>query len=209
MSDGRADVKWSPRVPKAMIRRLYESEAAGLLDGELLDDVGIRLLLRCRDILAVHEARHGRVKCPRCERQGKETTVRRTSRARDELLRCPACSWQITWADYLRTFQHKQLSLGGAGSAFRAFVRQYPRARSARRKMLLVDRLIHEFHYSLRGQPGKPCRAACVNLIQGRLTDVVRFLNELTYGKGAPPELAATRKAWRRQLEAAGKWHPK
>jgi len=33
--DGR--IAWAPRVPRAEIRRLYASEAAGLLDEELCD----------------------------------------------------------------------------------------------------------------------------------------------------------------------------
>lgn len=59
MDDSRSEVRWSPRVPKGKIRRLYESDARGLLDDELLDDVGIALLLRCQDILMVVGARQG------------------------------------------------------------------------------------------------------------------------------------------------------
>lgn len=209
MSDGRADIQWSPRIGKPKLRRLYESEAKGLLDEELLDDVGIALLLRCRDILAIEEARRGRITCPRCERQGRHTVVPRVSRARDELLGCAECGWQLTWLEYHRAFQRRQLNIGGAGSAFRAFVGRYPRARSPRDKMLLIDRLIHEFHYSLRDEPDKPTRAVCVNLIKGKLTDVVAFLNVLTYGERSAPELGETRRGWRKRLDAAGPWHPK
>ena len=209
MTDGRAEIRWPRRLRKASIRRMYESDAAGLLDEELLEDVGIGLLLRCQAILTVAAARSGRVKCPRCQRAGREVYITRQDRARDQVISCPECSWQITWADYLRTVQRRQLHIGGAGPAFRAFVEQYPRARSAREKMLLIDRLIHEFHYSLRTDPTRPTRAACVNLIQGRLTDVVAFLNDLTYGRDAAPELIQTRRNWRRSLSAAGEWHPK
>jgi hypothetical protein len=78
--------------------------------------------------------------------------------------------------------------------------------------MLLIDRLIHEFHYALnhpRYEPGQPTRAVCVNLIKGKLTDVVAFLDELTYGDGAAPEMLAARDAWRENLHHAGAWHPK
>jgi hypothetical protein len=57
INDGRSEIRWSPRVPQWKIQRLYESDAQGLLDEELLDDVGITLWLRCRDILTIHEAK--------------------------------------------------------------------------------------------------------------------------------------------------------
>lgn len=57
----RDDIHWSPRVPKWKLQRLYESEAQGMLDEDLLEDVGLTLLLRCEDILAIEEAKQGRV----------------------------------------------------------------------------------------------------------------------------------------------------
>ena len=48
-----------------------------------------------------------------------------------------------------------------------------------------------------------------MNLIKGKLTDVVAFLDELTYDGSAVPEMLATREAWRRNLHRAGGWHPK
>ena len=53
--------------------------------------------------------------------------------------------------------------------------------------MLAIDRLIHEFHYSLRQPRDLPTRPVGVNLIQGRLRDVITFLNTLTYGEGTLP----------------------
>jgi len=47
------EVHWAPPVSKEKIRRLYESDASGLRDDELLDDVGITLYLRCKSILTV------------------------------------------------------------------------------------------------------------------------------------------------------------
>ena len=54
-------------VLPAKIRRLYESDAQGMLDQDLLDDVGYSIHVRCRDILEVSEARRGHVKCRSCE----------------------------------------------------------------------------------------------------------------------------------------------
>jgi hypothetical protein len=203
MPDGRSEIRWSPRVPKWKVRRLYESDAQGMLDVELLDDVGITLLLRCRDILAIHEARvQGRVQCPRCARQQRETMIQRLPRSqqedvRDEVLTCPACGLQITWGEYNLSFKRKQLHSGGAVTAFERYIRAYPAAPTPQAKMLAVDWLIYEFHYSLRAQPDLPIRPVGTNLIEGKVADVVRFLDELNYGDRPPPEMRENLAAWR------------
>jgi len=61
MSNGAEEIRWASRVPKRKIRELYDSEASGLVDGDLLDDVGISLYLRCESILAVGQAQRGQV----------------------------------------------------------------------------------------------------------------------------------------------------
>ena len=58
---------WAPRVPRRKIARLYEGEAAGLLDDELCDDVAWSIWERCCDILTVTRAHEGEATCPRCE----------------------------------------------------------------------------------------------------------------------------------------------
>lgn len=37
---------WSPRVKPVLVRRLYEQDAQGIHDEELLNEIGIGLLLR-------------------------------------------------------------------------------------------------------------------------------------------------------------------
>jgi hypothetical protein len=201
MDDNRGDVQWSPRVPKWKLRRLYTRVAEGIWDEELTDDVGMTLYMRCRDILIIHRARQERqITCPRCDRTGRTTLIPRRD-GREELLRCLECGWAMTWLDYRRTFQRKQLNPGGAVKAFERFMQQFKSAPDARHKMLAIDRIIHEFHYSLKTQPDKPTRAAGVNLIVGDLTDVVLFLDEL--GNMALPEsMRQTHAAWQRDHES-------
>ncbi len=199
---GRDDIQWAPRVPKRKIKRLYEWESKGVLDEELIDDVGFTLLLRCRSILTIRDARDGRMRCPRCDRAGRDTVFAWTHvDGADQVIACPECDWSITWGDYHKTYQHKQLHSGGAVAAFETYVKAYTRARTPKAKILAIDRLIHEFHYSLREEPTTPTRAAAVNLIQGKLTDVVRFLDELTYGEAATAELEQQRHDWRETLD--------
>jgi hypothetical protein len=198
----RDDIRWAPRVPKRKIKRLYEWESKGVLDEELIEDVGFSLLLRCRSILTIRDARDGRVTCPRCERADEATIISRVAHSGpDERIECPTCHWSLTWDEYRKTYQHKQLHSGGAVAAFETYVKAYTRARTPKAKILAIDRLIHEFHYSLREEPATPTRAAAVNLIQGKLTDVVRFLDELTYGEAASAELESGRREWRDTLD--------
>ena len=55
------DFKWATRLSKNDIYRLYQSEASGLLDEQLVDEVGIGLYSRCETIEQVTERL-----CPRC-----------------------------------------------------------------------------------------------------------------------------------------------
>jgi hypothetical protein len=208
LKSARSEIRWPRRLSKAKLRRLYQADAQGIVDRDLLDDVGITLLLRCQAILDVAEARKGRVKCPRCARAdslASKTDAREPvviqrhptpGDARDELLTCPACGWQITWGEYAKSYTRKQLHIGGAGPFFREYVRRYPAARTPQQKMLAIDRLIHQFHYSLRSEPDLPTRSVGPNLIQGKLGDVLLFLDELTYGPGSTEGLAAMRREW-------------
>ena len=193
-------IRWSPRVPKEKIRRLYESDADGLLDEELVDDVGITLLLRVRDILTIRDAHAGKVRCPVCQRNGKEVFAPRlpfSGDKRDQPLRCPECNWRSTWGEYAKAYRKRQLNPGGATKFFEAYANEYPSARNAREKFLAIDLLLHEFHYSLASQPDLPTRPASVNLIEGRMHDIVEFLDNLTYGEHLPYEVKARQAKWR------------
>jgi hypothetical protein len=53
MSDCPQDIRWSPRPRKDKLRRLYEQDALGIADEELLEEVGWCLHMRCRDILTL------------------------------------------------------------------------------------------------------------------------------------------------------------
>ncbi|MBO0793726.1 MAG: hypothetical protein J2P36_22620 [Ktedonobacteraceae bacterium] len=193
MSDDQMKLHWAPRVPRHKIRRLYENDASGIVDEELLDEVAYGLYARCQSILTVTEASEGRVRCPRCE----QLIVRRDLGDKQEVLQCPACSWQITWEQYFQSYQHKQLHGGGAVDAFRAFVEQFPQAQTSVAKMLLIDRLIHAVHWEMTQRPTRP---AAVNLIEGTMQMVKRLLEELAYGEQSTPGAQETQADWRRKM---------
>lgn len=115
---GADEVRWPPRVTKERLRRLYATEAAGLLDKDLLDEVGITLYLRCLAILDVYSALHrGMIRCPRCQQAGRAEYVQREQPSRrnpNPIVRCSVCGWETDWVAYQRTFRRRQLNAGGA-----------------------------------------------------------------------------------------------
>jgi hypothetical protein len=194
MPQDEPPVRWAARVAPAKIRRLYQTDARGIHDKELIDEIGFGLYARCQSIITVTEAAAGRVACPDCD-----AIVLREARDKpdepDETLRCD-CGWETTWASYHRTWQHQELYGGGAVDAFEHFVRDWPRAESPQRKMLLIDQLIHRWHWQARADRalGRP---AGVNLIEGSRAQVLALLDELSYGPASSDTLHETRDAWR------------
>ena len=179
--------RWAGRVKQQLIRRLYENDAQGIVDEELIDEVGFGLLLRCQSILVATEAHSGRATCPRC---GGIITHHWD---KNQVMVCPQCQWQTTWGAYFKTYQAKQLVGGGAMDAFQGFAEHYPQAKTSREKLLLIDQLLHAFHWELTQQYTRP--AAC-NLIGGKLFEVVQLLDSLTYGEHSAPETKQEYEAW-------------
>jgi hypothetical protein len=108
MSTKPTRIRWASRVDPLKIRRLYESDAQGMLDGELLGDVGYGIYVRCQALLEVSAAWRGKVKCWHCgkiipRRQGRmvEYTGHGPSLigGKTEVLLCGRCGRRITWAD--------------------------------------------------------------------------------------------------------------
>jgi len=169
---------WAPRVKPNLIRRLYESDALGIYDEELLNEVGWRLYSRCLSFIQAMQATQGRVVCPVCE-----GTVLHGLRAKD-IPHCTACGWECTWKDYSKTIQKQQLNGGPEVVAlFQDFTDRFPGAQKPPDKMLLIDQLIHGFHHFLRS--GRTRRPVGVNLIDGNLQSVIECLDQLTYGSGS------------------------
>jgi hypothetical protein len=58
--------KWAPRVKPERIRRLYQLDAQGIYDDELIVNVGYSLLARCESFIHAMEAVRGHAGCPLC-----------------------------------------------------------------------------------------------------------------------------------------------
>ena len=199
MSD-RSEIEWSPRVSMAKIRALYENEALGTLDDELIEEVGFGLLARCRSIIEYTEAcEEGKVRCHRCAKQGQTTIIQRNMNKPSGLIQCPVCGWQVRWRIFKTESENAdgQLSAGHAGPAFTRYVAVYPQCRTREEKILAIDRLIHEFHWIMvREGQTRANKTAAVNLLRGNIAQVYSMLNELTYGENTPEELLQVKEQW-------------
>jgi len=79
----------------------------------------------------------------------------------------------------------------------REFVTKFSASHSHGEKLILIDTLIHRFHWeSATGSGGRP--GAC-NLIEGTMSDIMPFLDRLTYGASLPADVEQTREEWRRK----------
>jgi len=186
---------WAPRVKPYLIRRLYESDAQGRLDDELLETVGWGLYSRCDSFLLACQARQGRIPCPACG-----TIILLDSRPKDAL-HCPACGWECSARAYLATMNNKQLNGGPEVVAlFQRYIDEFPKAQEPAQKMLLVDGLIHGFHHFLTS--GRTRRPVGINLIDGHLEFVVDFLDHLSYGPGSTPGVQETLQQWQEKIHS-------
>jgi hypothetical protein len=183
-------IRWAPKVRQELIWRLYQNDARGLIDEELIEEVGWALYTRCQSILWVTD--RNRVACPRCHHVIL-CPVDRWSRGAPII--CPLCAWQATFGQWRDSWRHRDLFGGNAMPAFRAFVEHWERASSPCDRILLIDRLIHAFHWSLR--KNQPFGPAGRNLIEGRYDEVAAFLDRLTYGEGSTAGTAEQKAVWR------------
>jgi len=176
---------WAYRLRKAQIARLYKRCAQGILDEELIDDVGFSLLARCESILRASSRL-----CPACGAAPERA---------DGTITCPKCGWQSTHQAYRKSIKYKHLFAGGMRPFLEAFVEDFPAATDHRQRLILIDTLIHRYHWEADdGSGGGKCGACC--LIEGKLKNIMPFLDGLSYGDRTPPEVQATRERWR------GKW---
>ena len=165
-------IKWASRIKPELIQQLYHSDAMGMQDVELCNEVGMRLYFRCQTIVWVQNSQ---VACPRC---GQVFVVQ--SSPKEKATFCPTddCGWYTTMPKYRQSWRKKRIWAGNAMPAFEEFYNRYPNTRTYKDKMLLIDKLIHSFHWNLK--LNLPNRSAANNLIEGNHDQVVAFLDQLS-----------------------------
>lgn len=170
--------RWLPKVTRRDLIRLYEADAKGLTDEELVDEIGFTLYTRCvqgRDTWSDIEA--GKLKCHHCEN---------TLNYENGLMQC-ACGFQYLFRDYMRSFRKENMPSGAATHIFNAFIVDWEKAHSYYQKMQLIDGLIHEFHINLTS--GVKGRFVGINLIEGTKKQVGELILTLAYGENRDEKL--------------------
>jgi len=180
--------RWARRVRQDLIARLYALDAKGIVDDELIDEVGYAFYARCESIQIATRAHYGRATCRRCR------AVVEHDWKRDTPMVC-ACGWSQTWGDYLKSYQRKQLFGGTAYPLFKEFLERWPKARTPRDKLLAIDWLVHACHLPEKSPWARP---AATNLIEGTASELTVFLDKLAYGERNTPGMEEARAAWQR-----------
>lgn len=161
--------------------RLYEDDAAGMLDEELLGDVAWTLYFRVRDVVRVSNSR---VVCPLC---ATEFPVR--WRGDEPLMTsaCPTCGWRTTAEQYHSSWAHQDLN--GHSDEFVHYLEHFPRARSSQQRMLLIDRLVHALHVAT--VESSTANFAARNFLEDNRPKIAALLDRLAYGSVSTIDAAA------------------
>jgi ribosomal protein L37AE/L43A len=193
MAKSEPTVRWAPRVHPSKLRRLYELDAQGILDDDLINEVGYTLYSRSQSIFHVCDAMNGKVHCPQCD-----TIILRHTDDPTQVVQCPNCGWEARWGDYSNAYRTQELGAIGAADILHDFMSQWEHVRTARDKMLLIDQLIHRWHWETARQRPKfgLGRPTGLNLIEGNKQQVLALLDTLSYGESSTMS-AQTKAAWR------------
>ena len=135
-------IRWAARLQPALLKRLYDADAQGMHDAELCDEVAYHLWLRCETIVMV--ARN-EVCCPRCG-----TPFAIDTAAPQTVTVCPQedCGWHTTHHDYHLSWRKRRIWGHNAISFFEEYYEKYDPNLPYKEKLFLIDRLIHQFHWS-------------------------------------------------------------
>jgi hypothetical protein len=183
---------WTKRVSRRDIRSLYESDAKGLLDEDLLEQVHFAIHARVCDMFEVREAQtFGRVRCRNCGALVPQP-YRMGARNRNSPLACDQCGWQVTCGEFYASYTGKSLLPGSVVELFETYLARFPKAKTPSDKMLLIDWLIHQFHV-MQGVARMPVGE---NVIQGTGEQVRELIESLASGPASTQGLSPL-EAWR------------
>lgn len=181
MPENQERIRWAPKLRPDKLVRLYEDDAAGMLDEDLLEDVAWTLYFRVRDVVRVSNSR---VVCPRCTT---EFAVRWRGEDPQTASTCPTCGWATTAKEYHRSWEHQDLN--GHSDEFSHYLAHFPEARSSQQRMLLIDRLVHALHVA--AVEGSAANFAARNFLEGSRPRIAALLDRLAYGPASTIDAAA------------------
>ena len=164
-------IKWAERLPRNLIRRLYESDAKNIQDDELVDEVGYGLYARAKDVIEINRTHgSGVIYCKSCEIEIYKNT--------SDMYNCK-CGWFISHKEYHFSYKGKQFISISAAQFAEVFMREWELAKDDySKKMTAIDYLIHRFHDEFTECTTRP---AAINFIEGKSEDIIDLILELAY----------------------------
>jgi len=164
-------IKWAERLPRNLIRRLYESDAKHIQNNELADEVGYGLYARAKHLIEINRTHEsGMIYCKSCEKE--------IYKSAGEIYKC-TCGWLISQREYHLSYKGKQFISISAAIFGEEFMRKWELAKNSYAdKMLAIDYLIHRFHDEFTDCTTRP---AAINFIEGKSEDIIDLILELAY----------------------------
>lgn len=162
---------WSPRISQSKLKKLYATDAKGIYDDDLVDEVGFTLYARClqgRDERIL--ANEGKLKCHNCGKISISPS--------NGLILC-SCGYSYIFREYMRSFNRNGMPSRSATPFFNEFISMWSIAKTYFDKMKSIDYVIHECHLNMlsgvtRGFAGK-------NLIEGSGEQLRELILSLAY----------------------------
>ena len=167
---------WPPKIKKHKIIKLYEQDAKGIYDEDLVNEVGICLYTRVECMLMVTSSNLGHPLCIECK------TEIPNSYQKGFISVCPNCGWTIDISEYRASYKGQTLNGVGALPELKHFIAKYPSAKTYAEKMYMIDYLIHTFHGNLNAEPS---RATATNIIEGNTGEIANLIFTLAYGENS------------------------
>jgi len=192
MNEPETQIQWAPRVSREKILELYIKVASGNDDEELIEEVANAFYNRCSDLIRIAERRFA---CPVCHDK-----LPHPHRPNTDLV-CEQCGWRMDWKTFYSTFKGKQLSVNvDLTDVTRKFVNELPECKTPQAKMILIDAIIHACHAWVQNGITYYGRPLAVNFIDGKMNQVVAFLENLPNGPDTLPEMTEQVMDWRKKV---------
>jgi len=134
-------IRWAAKVHPQLLKKFYAMNESGIIDEVLVDDVGLRLFLRCESMVMISQKS---LYCPKC---GNIICI-----ADDEEIKaaCNNCGFTFTIDEYRESFTHREFLLGNAAPYFEKYYHEYLKCKTTNERIVMIDTLIHSFHIDIK-----------------------------------------------------------
>ena len=165
--------KWAKKASRNDLLRLYQSDSKGMINEDLLDEVGFTFYVRCKQAKEVMELlEKGKILCHHCGAVLQAQSYTAPMKCR--------CGYIYTYREYRRSCRAASMPAGRATPIFNDFIEKWAACKTVSQKMITIDWLIHECHVTLMS--GAKGRSVCINLIEGSLKQISELIMKLAYG---------------------------